>query len=78
MRSSIVAALTASTVLVMTSVVASAQTALPNYDTSNVAADRSNTRDAYGITPAQEDAIPYRACSIAVGWVNGHLVCRNN
>jgi hypothetical protein len=77
MRSSIIAALTASTVLAMTSVV-SAQTDRPSSDTSNVAANRSNSPDAYGITAAQEDAIPYHACSIAVGWENGRLVCRNN
>ena len=75
MRSSIVGALTASAILAMASA-ASAQTAQPNYDTSNVAVNRANNPD-YGTTAAQEDIIPYRACSIAVGWVNGHLVCRN-
>ena len=76
MRSAIVAALTASTVLAMTSVV-SAQTTQLSSDTSNVAANRANNPD-YGMTAAQENAIPYRACSNAVGWVNGHLVCRSN
>ena len=73
MRSSIVAALAASTILAMASA-ASAQTAQQSSDTSNV--NRANNTD-YGMTAAQEDTIPYRACSIAVGWVDGHLVCRN-
>ena len=77
MRSSITAALTAWAVLAMTSVV-SAQTAQQNSDTSNAATNRSNTPDAYGITAEQENAIPYHACSIAIGWVNGRLQCRNN
>ena len=74
MRSSIIAALTASAVLGMTSIV-SAQTAQQTSDTSNI--NHPNNPD-YGMTAAQEDAIPYHACSIAVGWVNGRLVCRNN
>ncbi len=79
MRFSIMAALTASAVLAMPSVV-SAQTAQQSPDTSNVAADRSMTGApvADGITQAQEDAIPYRPCTIALGWVNGRLQCRNN
>ena len=77
MRSSIIAASTASAVLAMTSIV-SAQIAQQSSDTSDAAANRSNSPDAYGMTAAQEDAIPYHACSIAVGWVNGRLVCRNN
>jgi hypothetical protein len=76
MRSSITAALTASAVLAMTSIV-SAQTTQQSSDTSNAAANRANNPD-YGMTAAQEDAIPYHACSNAVGWVNGRLVCRNN
>ena len=75
MRSSIIAALTASAVLAMTSIVF-AQTAQQSADTSNAAANPNNPD--YGMTAAQEDAIPYRACSIAVGWVNGRLVCRND
>jgi len=74
MHSSIIAALTASAVLAMTSIV-SAQTAQQSSDTSNV--NRANNPD-YGMTAAQENAIPYRACSNAVGWVHGHLVCHNN
>jgi hypothetical protein len=30
-----------------------------------------------GITAEQESAIPYRPCTIARGWVNGHLRCYN-
>ena len=74
MRSSIIAAFTASAVLAMTSIV-SAQTTQQSSDTSN--ANRANNPD-YGMTAAQENAIPYHACSNAVGWVNGRLVCRNN
>jgi hypothetical protein len=79
MRSSIIAALTASAVLAMTSVV-SAQTTQQNSDTSNVAADHSTSKtpDTDGITPAQEDAIPYHPCTIALGWVHGRLQCRNS
>ena len=73
MRSTIMAAFTASAFLAMTSIV-SAQTTQQSSDISN--ANRANNSD-YGMTAAQEDAIPYRACSNAVGWVNGHLVCRN-
>jgi len=29
------------------------------------------------ITPEQHDAIPYRACINARGWVNGKLICAN-
>jgi hypothetical protein len=76
MRSSIIAAFTASAVLAMTSIV-SAQTTQQSSDTSNVPANSANNPD-YGMTAAQENAIPYRACSNAVGWVHGHLVCRNN
>jgi hypothetical protein len=76
MRSSIIAAFTASAVLAMTPIV-SAQTAQQNSDTSNAAANRSKTIDEPGITAAQENAIPYRACSNAVGWVHGRLQCRN-
>jgi hypothetical protein len=45
MRSSIIAALTASAVLATTSIV-SAQTVQQSSDTSNAAANRSNTPDA--------------------------------
>ena len=76
MRSSVIAALTVSAVLATTSVVP-AQTAQQSSGASNVVANRSNTPDAYGITAAQEGAIPYRACTIAVGWANGRLQCHN-
>jgi hypothetical protein len=79
MRSSIIAAFTASAVLAMTSIV-SAQTTQQSSDTPNVPANSANSANNpdYGMTAAQENAIPYRACSNAVGWVHGHLVCRNN
>ena len=77
MKYSMVAALTASAVLAMISVV-SAQNVQPSSDTSRAGAARPNPQDEYcGLTPTQEDKIPYRACTIAVGWVNGHLVCRD-
>ena len=74
MRSTIMAAFTASAVLAMTSIVA-AQATQQCPDTSNAAAN-PNDPD-YGMTAAQENAIPYRACSNAVGWAHGRLVCRN-
>jgi hypothetical protein len=78
MRTSIIAALTASAVLAMTSVV-SAQTAQQSPATSNEPANHSSkTPDVEGITQAQEDAIPYHPCTIALGWVNGRLQCRND
>jgi hypothetical protein len=30
-----------------------------------------------GITVEEESAIPYRPCTEAIGWVNGHLRCNN-
>jgi hypothetical protein len=77
MRSSFIAVLTASAVLAMTPSVF-AQTAQQNSDTSNVAAHPSeNATEAGSISAAQENAIPYRACTRALGWVNGRLQCRN-
>lgn len=78
MRSSFIAALTASAVLAMTSIV-SAQTAEQSSDTSNLAAHPSDqSTEADGISAAQENAIPYRPCTRALGWVNGRLQCHNN
>lgn len=78
MRSTFIAALTASVVLAMASIVV-AQTAQQNPDTSNVAANPADaTTEAGSISAAQENAIPYRACTFALGWVNGRLQCRNN
>jgi uncharacterized protein YraI len=78
MRSTFIAALTASAVLAMPSVVF-AQTAQQNFDNSNTAAHPSDaTTEAGSISAAQESAIPYRACTFALGWVNGRLQCRNN
>jgi hypothetical protein len=36
-----------------------------------------NGLDGHGITVEQENAIPYRPCTEVLGWVNGHLSCRN-
>jgi hypothetical protein len=36
-----------------------------------------NGPDGHGITVEQENAIPYRPCTEVLGWVNGHLSCRN-
>jgi len=78
MRSSFIAVLTASAVLAMTSIVF-AQTAGQSSDTSNLAAHPSdNATEAGSISAAQENAIPYRACTRAVGWMNGRLQCRDN
>jgi len=40
-------------------------------------ADNENGSNGKGITVEQENAIPYRPCTEALGWVNGHLSCRN-
>jgi hypothetical protein len=40
-------------------------------------ADNENGSNGKGLTVEQEDAIPYRPCTEALGWVNGHLSCRN-
>jgi hypothetical protein len=40
-------------------------------------ADNENGSDGNGITVEQENAIPYRPCTEVLGWVNGHLSCRN-
>ena len=37
-----------------------------------------NGLDGHGLTVEQENAIPYRPCSEVLGWVNGHLICRND
>lgn len=89
MRSAIVLALSATSVLATVSV-ASAQddqrsskrvrattnapAATQNASTSAAQPDDANAL----ITKEQEIAIPYRACIDARGWVNGRLVCRND
>lgn len=37
-----------------------------------------NGSDGKGLTVEQENAIPYRPCTEVLGWVNGHINCRNN
>jgi hypothetical protein len=37
-----------------------------------------NGPDGKGLTVEQEDAIPYRPCTEVLGWVNGHVSCRND
>jgi hypothetical protein len=39
--------------------------------------DNENGPDGHGLTVEQENAIPYRPCTEVLGWVNGHLSCRN-
>jgi len=41
-------------------------------------ADNENGLGGKGVTVEQENAIPYRPCSEVLGWVNGHLNCRND
>ena len=41
-------------------------------------ANNENGLDGHGITVEQENAIPYRPCTEVLGWVNGHLNCRND
>jgi hypothetical protein len=37
-----------------------------------------NGSDGKGLTVEQENAIPYRPCAEVLGWVNGHVSCRND
>jgi hypothetical protein len=37
-----------------------------------------NGLDGHGLTVEQENAIPYRPCTEVLGWVNGHVSCRND
>ena len=37
-----------------------------------------NGVDGHGLTVEQENAIPYRPCAEVLGWVNGHISCRND
>jgi hypothetical protein len=39
--------------------------------------NNENGVNGHGITVEQENAIPYRPCMEVLGWVNGHLSCRN-
>ena len=41
-------------------------------------ADNENGSDGKGLTVEQENAIPYRPCTEVLGWVNGHIRCRND
>jgi hypothetical protein len=41
-------------------------------------ADNENGPNGNGITVEQENAIPFRPCTEVLGWVNGHLNCRND
>jgi hypothetical protein len=41
-------------------------------------ADNENGSDGKGLTVEQENAIPYRPCTEVLGWVNGHVSCRND
>ena len=40
--------------------------------------NNENGVDGHGLTVEQENAIPYRPCAEVLGWVNGHLSCRND
>ena len=40
-------------------------------------ADNENGSNGKGVTVEQENAIPYRPCTEVLGWVNGHVSCRN-
>jgi hypothetical protein len=75
MRCTFVAALSALATLAMVSIV-SAQNDQGASGQSGVTTNQTPT--ANGPTAAQENAIPYRPCMEALGWVDGRLVCRNN
>ena len=77
MRTVIISALAAVAALAMTSI-ASAQADPQVPDKSNAAANHTaKATEVGGPTAAQEDAIPYRPCSVALGWANGRLQCRD-
>jgi hypothetical protein len=40
--------------------------------------NNENGLDGHGLTVEQENAIPYRPCTEVLGWVNGHVSCRND
>jgi hypothetical protein len=42
---------------------------------SSTPAPNNKDYETYWPTAAQEAAIPYRPCEIAVGWENRHLIC---
>jgi hypothetical protein len=72
MRSAMIAALSALASLAMVSI-ASAQ------DNQGGATTKAPTAgdNAHGLTVEEENAIPYRPCMEAYGWINGHLQCNN-
>jgi hypothetical protein len=75
MRSAIIAALSALVALAMVSA-AFAQTDQGIRTNHPIARDKDNSQ-ASGLTTEQEDAVPYRPCMEALGWVNGRLRCSN-
>jgi hypothetical protein len=49
----------------------------PSSEPVTAPANNENGSDGKGLTVEQENAIPYRPCMEVLGWVNGHLSCRN-
>jgi hypothetical protein len=82
MRPAITAALSALAVLVTVSV-GFAQNGQSKSDpsyarTHDPVLSDDNGSNANGLTADQEDSIPYRPCTVPLGWVNGRLQCRND
>jgi hypothetical protein len=76
MRSVIIAAMAALATLAMVSVASAQNGQRQRTDAPTVRQD--NSSGANGLSVEQENAIPYHPCTEALGWVNGHLVCRND
>lgn len=78
MRSLITAAaLLVSATLTMGFTAESFRAPVLNSESTTPPANSENGNDGRGVTVEQENAIPYRPCTEVLGWVNGHLNCRN-
>ena len=51
---------------------------LSSQPTTQPTINNENGSDGKGLTVEQENAIPYRPCVEVLGWVNGHISCRND
>ena len=76
MRSAIIAALSALAALAMVSAASATDPSSVHINHAPTVSDKDSP-DVNGLTAEQENAIPYRPCMDAAGWVNGRLRCRN-
>jgi hypothetical protein len=51
---------------------------VPGSESVTPPANNENGSNGKGITVEQENAIPYHPCVEVLGWVNGHISCRND